>query len=119
MSWVALATPQRVALVGALLHLSRAGVLMSSAGQATPPTSKVQSIIEALADYAKVIGIDLFKNLFSVILERSNSLEAILQLPHGREKGSDESPIAIAIFFGKKKKIEVAFGDGSTASAQQ
>jgi hypothetical protein len=77
---------------------------MSSAGQATPPppTSNVQFINDALADYAKEIGIDIFKNPFATMLERSNSLEAILQLLQGREKVFDEPQIVIAIFFEKR-----------------
>jgi hypothetical protein len=46
------------------------------------------------------------------MLERSNSLEAMLQLLQRREKVFDESPISIP-------NIEVAIGDSSTASAQQ
>jgi hypothetical protein len=55
------------------------------------PTSNVQLIIDALADYAKEIGIHLFENSFTVILEQSNSLEAILQLLQRREEDFDES----------------------------
>jgi hypothetical protein len=70
-------------------------VFTSSTGQATPPTSSVQSIINALAGYAKETGIDLFKNPFATMLEQSNSLEAILRLFQGREKVFDQSPISI------------------------
>jgi len=51
-----------------------------------PPTSNVQFITDALADYVKEIGIDLFKNPFVAMLGRSNSLEAIPQLLQGRER---------------------------------
>jgi hypothetical protein len=43
------------------------------------------------------------------MLERSNSLEAILQLLQGRKKVFDEPQIALTIFF--EKNIEVAIGD--------
>jgi hypothetical protein len=82
------------------------------------PASNVQFIIDALADYAKEIGKDVFKNPFATMLERSNSLEAILRLLPGREKVVDESQIVIAIFFFKEYR-EVVIGDRSTASAQQ
>jgi hypothetical protein len=59
---------------------------MSSAGQATSSTSTIQSIINALAEYAKVTGIDLSKNPFAAAIERSNSHEAILELLQEREK---------------------------------
>jgi hypothetical protein len=85
---------------------------MSSTGQATSPTSNVHFIINALANYAKEIGIDLPKNPFVPMLEQSNLLEAIFQQLHGQENIFDESPIVIA-------NIVVAIGDSSTASAQQ
>jgi hypothetical protein len=47
-------------------------------------------IIDALADYAKITGIDLSKNPFAAALEQSNSPEAILQLLQGREKAFKE-----------------------------
>jgi len=60
---------------------------MSSTGQATSPTSNIQSIIDAaLADYAKTTGIDLSNSPSAAALEQSNSPEAILQLLQGREK---------------------------------
>ena len=59
---------------------------MSSSGQATSSTSTIQSIIDALADYTKVTGIDLSKNPFAAAIERSNSPEAILELLQEREK---------------------------------
>jgi hypothetical protein len=42
---------------------------MSSTGQVTSPTSNVQFTINALADYAKEIGIDLFKNPVAAMLD--------------------------------------------------
>jgi len=47
-------------------------------------------IIDALADYAKITGIDLSKNPFAALLEQSDSPEAILQLLQGREKAFKE-----------------------------
>jgi STAND-like protein len=62
---------------------------MSWAEQAAPP-STILSIIDALADYTKVTGIDLSENPFAAAIERSNSPEAILQLLHEREKAFKE-----------------------------
>jgi fungal STAND N-terminal Goodbye domain len=60
---------------------------MSSTGQETSSTSNLQLIIDAaLADYAKITGIDLSKNPIAATLELSNSPEAILELLQGREK---------------------------------
>ena len=58
--------------------------------EATSSTSNVQLIIDALADYAKITGIDLSKNSFADALKQSNSPEAILQLLQGREKAFKE-----------------------------
>src|SRR5260370_39779774 len=63
---------------------------MSSTEQATSSTSNFQLIIDALADYAKITGIDLSKNPFAAVLEQSNSPEAVLQLLQGREKAFAE-----------------------------
>jgi hypothetical protein len=63
---------------------------MSSTGQPTSSTSNIQLIIDALADYAKITGIDLSVNPFAVMLEQSNSPEAILQLLQEREKAFKE-----------------------------
>ena len=57
-----------------------------STGQATTSPSTVQSIIDALADYSKVTGIDLSNNPFATAIEDSNSPEAILELLQEREK---------------------------------
>jgi hypothetical protein len=47
-------------------------------------------IIDALADYAKITGINPFKSPFAAMLEQSNSPEAILQLLQGREMAFKE-----------------------------
>ena len=60
---------------------------MSSSGQAT---SNYQLIIDALADYVQITGIDLAKSPFSAALEQSASPEAILQLLQIREKAFKE-----------------------------
>ena len=59
---------------------------MSSTGQSAPPTYNVQLIIDAVANYANITGIELTKNPFAAALEQSNTPEAILQLLQGREK---------------------------------
>jgi fungal STAND N-terminal Goodbye domain len=60
---------------------------MSSTGQATPSNSNIQSIIDAaLANYAKITGIDLSESPFAPMLEQSNSPEAILVLLQERQK---------------------------------
>ena len=63
-----------------------------SSGQATPPTSNYRLIIDALADYTQITGIDLASNPFAAAfeLERSSSSEDILQLFQGREKAFKE-----------------------------
>ena len=61
---------------------------MSSTGQATSSTSfapNVQLITNALADYAKITGVDLSNYPFSAAIERRNSPEAILELLQERE----------------------------------
>jgi fungal STAND N-terminal Goodbye domain len=66
---------------------------MSSTGQAISSgtsTSNTQLIIDALADYAKITGVDLSKNPFAAALEQSNSPEAILELLQEREKAFKE-----------------------------
>jgi hypothetical protein len=62
---------------------------MSSIEQVTS-TSNFQLIIDALADYAKITGVDLSTNPFAATLEQSNSPDAILQLLQGREKAFQE-----------------------------
>ena len=59
---------------------------MSSTGQTTSSASNVQVIVDALADHAKITGIDLSESSIVATLEQSNSAEAILQLLQGREK---------------------------------
>jgi hypothetical protein len=69
---------------------------MSSAGQAASSTVNIQLIIDdALADYAKITGIDLSDTPFATTFEQSNSPEAILQLLQGREKPSKNIVMAI------------------------
>jgi fungal STAND N-terminal Goodbye domain len=63
---------------------------MSSTRQATSSTSTVQSIIDALADYTKVTGIDLSNNPFAATIEHLNSPEAVLELLQEREKAFKE-----------------------------
>ena len=63
---------------------------MSSTGLATSSTSYVQLIIDALADYTNVTGIDLSTSSFAALIEQSNSPEAILQLLQGRENAFKE-----------------------------
>ena len=66
--------------------MSSTGRATSSTSQATSSISNIQLITNALADYAKITGIDLSKNPFATALEQSNSPEAILQLIQEREK---------------------------------
>jgi hypothetical protein len=63
---------------------------MSSTGQATSSAYTIQSIIDALADYTKVTGIDLSKNPFAISIEHSTSPEAVLELLQEREKAFRE-----------------------------
>jgi hypothetical protein len=67
--------------------------MMSSTGQetsTTSSTSNIQLITNALADYAKITGVDLSKNPFAAAIEQSNSPEAILELLQEREKAFNE-----------------------------
>jgi hypothetical protein len=59
---------------------------MSWTEQATSSPSHIQLITDALADYARITGIDLSESPFAATLEQSNSPEAILQLFQGRER---------------------------------
>ena len=63
---------------------------MSSTRQTVSPTSNIQLIIDALADYAKITGIDLSENPLASALEQSNSPDSILQLLQGRETSFKE-----------------------------
>ena len=65
-------------------------VAIMSSTQPTSSTSNFQLIIDAMADYAKITGIDLSKNPFAALLEQSDSPDAILQLLQGREKAFKE-----------------------------
>ena len=62
---------------------------MSSTGQITS-FSNFQLIVKALADYAKLTGIDLTKNPFAEKIELSNSPKAILELLQERQKAFKE-----------------------------
>ena len=57
---------------------------MSSTG--LTPSSNFQLIVKALADYAKLTGIDLTKDPFAEKIELSDSPEAILELLQERQK---------------------------------
>jgi hypothetical protein len=59
---------------------------MSSTGQATSSTSNIRLFTNALADYARITGIDPSTYPFAGTLEQSDSLETILQLLQEREK---------------------------------
>jgi hypothetical protein len=64
---------------------------MSSTGQATSSHSTIRStIIDALADYTKVTGIDLSNNPIVAPIEHSNYPDAILELLQEREKAFEE-----------------------------
>ena len=63
---------------------------MSSTGQATSSTFTIQSIIDALADYTRVTGIDLSNNPFAAAIEHLNSPEAVLELLQERQKAFSE-----------------------------
>ena len=64
---------------------------MSSTGQAAAASNiNPQLIIDALADYSRITGIDLSKNPFVAMLEQSNSAEAILGLLQEREMAFKE-----------------------------
>ena len=66
---------------------------MSSTGQAissTSFTSNTQLVTNALADYAKITGLDLSNNPFAAAIERCNSPEAILELLQEREIAFNE-----------------------------
>ena len=64
---------------------------MSSTVQAPSFSVNIQLIIDdALADYARITGIDLSDTPFATTFEQSNSPEAILQLLQGREKAFKE-----------------------------
>ena len=62
---------------------------MSSTVQATSSTSStsnIRLITDALADYAKLTGVDLPNNPFAAAIERANSPGDILELLQEREK---------------------------------
>ena len=61
---------------------------MSSIEQ--PSSSNFQLIVDALADYAELTGIDLSNNPFARRLELSNSSQAIVELLEERERAFKE-----------------------------
>ena len=63
---------------------------MSSTGQAILSTSTIHSIIDALADYTKVTGVDLSENPFATTIEHLTSPEAVLELLQEREDAFKE-----------------------------
>jgi len=63
---------------------------MSTARQAPPSSSTIQTIIDALANYTIITGIDLSKNPFAAAIEHSSSPEAILELLQERENAFKE-----------------------------
>jgi hypothetical protein len=83
--------PQAIPSERKNVNIEQPVVFMSSTQQATSSPSNFQLIIDAaLADYAKITGIDLSKNPFAAMLEQANTPEAILQLLQGREKAFKE-----------------------------
>jgi hypothetical protein len=63
---------------------------MSSTRQATSSTERLQSIIDALANYKKVTGIEISTSSFVAVFEQSNSPEDILRLLQGRLEAFQE-----------------------------
>jgi uncharacterized protein YqgV (UPF0045/DUF77 family) len=63
---------------------------MSLIGQASSSPFTIQSIIDAVADYTKVTGIDLSNNPFATAIEHFNSPEAVLELLQERAKAFKE-----------------------------
>ena len=63
---------------------------MTSIEQAASSPSNFQLIIDALADYAKLTGIDLPNSPFVQKLELSNSPQAIIDLLEEREEAFKE-----------------------------
>ena len=58
---------------------------MSSTSQETSSTPNLKLIVDTLAKYAKITGIDLSKNSFAATLKQSNSPETFFQLLESRE----------------------------------
>jgi hypothetical protein len=59
---------------------------MSLTGRTTISPPNLQLITDALADYARRMGIDLSQNPFADEIQRSNTPDAILELLQQREK---------------------------------
>ena len=68
----------------------RSLVIMSSTEQATSSNSNFRLIVDALADYVKLTGIDISNSPFAQSLALSNSPQAILELLEEREKAFKE-----------------------------
>ena len=68
---------------------------MSLTAQTVSYTSNFQLIINALADYAKIIGEDISRSPLAAMLEQSNSPESILQLLQGRVEALKHIVMAI------------------------
>ena len=83
--------PQSIPSERKNLNTEQSVVFMSSTTQTTSSTSNFQLITDALADYTKITGIDLPNNPeFAIMIEHSNSPEAILQLLQERERAFKE-----------------------------
>jgi hypothetical protein len=63
---------------------------MSSTNNATPSSSSLQLIIDALGDYTQITGIDLSKSPFAEKLQLSDSPSTIIELLQEREKAFKE-----------------------------
>jgi len=70
--------------------MSSTGQATSSASLAASSISNIQLITNALAEYAKITGIDLSKNPFATATKGSNSPEVVLDLLQEREKAFKE-----------------------------
>jgi len=70
--------------IHAALHTAQTTILPSNS------SSNLQSIISALADYAKTTGIDLSKSPFAIKLQLARTPDDILQLLQEREKAFKE-----------------------------
>ena len=62
------------------------GRATSSTSQTASSVSNIQLVTNALAEYARITGIDLSENPFIAGLEQSHSSEVILQLFQERER---------------------------------
>ena len=86
---VSLLPPPSLSLPPSERNNTTSVVSMSSARQATSSSiSNSHLIIDALADYTNMTGIDLSENTFATELELSNSPQGILHLFQNRVKAS-------------------------------